>query len=1268
VGQDLSSGSLLFGVVPAVPGSRFHEPKVAWRPRVNGLSHHHAFLIKKLTTIYKSELMINSTKLRVTCTIMPHYTPLRQLVPAPVFRKLRVFAMDPGLTARFDTAVINQTTLQIPWEPLGPELKGEYVHIVDVDANGNRLYETVDLDNPDLLAQDGLAPSDGDPHFHQQMVYAVAMRTIHLFERCLGRLTHWPQKPFTSNPRKVKYERRLKLAPHFFAETNAYFNVKKSLFCFGYFTSGPETPIPNTQVFTCLSQDIIAHELTHGLLFGMSKPEGDPSNPDEVAFHEAFADLVALFLHFEESDVLRAQIASVRGRLQERSPLGAVALQFSQAIGKPDGMRNALGGTDAQGNWQPRRPDPHLYQSVTEPHERGDILVGAIFEAFRIIYESRVSDLLRLASRGTGDLKTGSLHPDLVNRLMREAVRAAKLVLDMCIRALDYMPPVGITFGDFLRAVLTADYDLEAADLNHYRVAMVEAFRGYGIFPRGVGTLSVETLLWPGPDTSQSGLMARFVHDLAKSHVNWTRHRDREESWYQLEEQKLALKKFLQTEPGMPKRIGAIDLKRPFEVHSLHPRGRTGTSGNLTTQWVIKLVQAPTERKTVKRSKLWAACTTLIIDANTGLIRYQIDKQLPSLSPRENSQTAATHPLPVAKTAIAKRPTERRLRVFAFDPTLGVQLETAGINEVTLRISWERDLAGQDLLGVGPVGEYLEVVDRDPASQAYYSPVNLNDPHLLAQDGLPPSEANPQFHQQMVYTVAMQTIRTFERALGRLALWSPRPPALSSGQGDPGREEEYVQRLRIYPHALREANAYYSPAKKAVLFGYFPDASAGSPVGGASLTVFTCLSHDIIAHEVTHALLDGMHRRFQEASNPDVLAFHEAFADLVALFQHFSLPEVLRYHIAATRGDLESQNRLGELAQQFGQAIGNRGALRSALGQVDPKTGKWQRADPDPLAYQVVKEPHARGAILVTAVFDAFLTLYKAAVADLLRIASEGTGVLPEGHLHPDLVARLSEEAAHTAGHVLNMCIRALDYCPPVDITFGDYLRAIVTADFEFDPVDALHRRVAFAEAFRRHGIVPEGVRTLSVDGLLWRPTSDAPDVDEENWLSPVRDWANDIASWSLSKDREALYKLMRSKRAALHNYLQGKLQKKMTISSGIDASRPFEVHSIRPSCRTDWQGRPKFQWVIELTQRIPEFVDTNSDGTPDYYFRGGCTLVVDAETGKVRYSVRKPLNVARREQQRRYLLEEGNENLAATYFGGVCHEHDEPFAMLHRL
>jgi hypothetical protein len=269
--------------------------------------------------------------------------------------------------------------------------------------------------------------------------------------------------------------------------------------------------------------------------------------------------------------------------------------------------------------------------------------------------------------------------------------------------------------------------------------------------------------------------------------------------------------------------------------------------------------------------------------------------------------------------------------------------------------------------------------------------------------------------------------------------------------------------------------------------------------------VFTCLSHDIVAHETTHALLDGMHRRFQEASNPDVLAFHEAFADVVALFQHFSMPDVLRHQIAKTRGDLAAENLLLQLAQEFGQATGSHAALRDALGEY--QDGTWKPKVPDPTAVERELEPHARGSLLVAAVFDAFVTIYKSRVADLMRIATSGTGVLPAGNLHPDLVNRLAGEAAKSAQHVLTMCIRALDYLPPVDITFGDYLRALITADSDLVHDDDRGYRVAFVEAFRRCGIYPRDVRSLSVEGLAGTadhaklPTTPAPGVQSQQRL-----------------------------------------------------------------------------------------------------------------------------------------------------------------------
>ena len=419
-------------------------------------------------------------------------------------------------------------------------------------------------------------------------------------------------------------------------------------------------------------------------------------------------------------------------------------------------------------------------------------------------------------------------------------------------------------------------------------------------------------------------------------------------------------------------------------------------------------------------------------------------------------------------------PAYRSLRVFSFDPSVSKELKTSLINEVTIQVPWN------DLQGPGPIGEYVEVIDYDAPSQCYYRPVNLNHPNILATDGLTPSEADPQFHQQMVYAVVMATIGHFEQALGRAVLWSQRQARDKYGNWVKV-DEPFVQRLRIYPHAFRGANAYYSPKKKALLFGYFTasDKAPDKVIPGS--TVFTCLSHDIIVHETTHAILDGMHPRFAEKSNPDVLAIHEGFADIVALFQHFSFPEVLEHQIAFTRGDLSTESLLVDLARQFGIAVGGRGALRSAIGLA-----------PDPSALGSTTKVHQRGAILVAAVFDAFLAVYQMRTADLLRLATQGRGVLEAGHLSPDLVRRLAKEAADTARHILHMCIRAMDYVPPVDVTFGDFLRALTTADYDVGAPEESHYRVALLESFRQRGIYPDGLTTVSTQSLLWPSPSDS--------------------------------------------------------------------------------------------------------------------------------------------------------------------------------
>jgi hypothetical protein len=584
-------------------------------------------------------------------------------------------------------------------------------------------------------------------------------------------------------------------------------------------------------------------------------------------------------------------------------------------------------------------------------------------------------------------------------------------------------------------------------------------------------------------------------------------------------------------------------------------------------------------------------------------------------------------------------PPYRRVRVYAVDPSFSTRFDTADINEVVLKIRWET------LKSKGPVGEYVAVKDVDAADRQY-DPVDLDDPRLLARDGWDPSEGNPQFRQQMVYAVAMKTIEHFERALGRPVLWRPRPNPKKAND-----DRGFVRQLAIRPQALGQANAFYSPREVALLFGYFEAAAddPGDHMPGSR--VYTCLSHDIIAHETTHAILDGMHRRFNEPTNPDVLALHEGFADIVALMQHFTIPEVLEHEISRTRGDVEAESMLGSLAVQFGRAMGGRSALRNAIGRVEG--GVWKRLIPDPSDLQKRLTPHSRGAVLVAAVFDAFITIYKARIADLLRIYTGGTGVLSSGAIHPDLVRRLADEAAKSAGHVLNMCIRALDYLPPVDVTFFEYLRALITADFDLVRDDRHNYRVAFVEAFRRRGIyplnleapTPDTVRTLSVDTLRWqgfdlsRLLMNAPAAMKKQFDDVIDGLKRYADACFYLEDRKKLFDVTRDQRRKLHDQLVAAFRAVPGFAAelGLDPAQKFEVHELRCAMRVSPDGRHVPQVIVALTQsRV--FEENKESGTPRHVFRGGSTLVMDLSVSEVKYRIMKNITSQSRQERTGYL------------------------------
>lgn len=384
-------------------------------------------------------------------------------------RPLRILPFDPMLD-RAGRSVI----ADVPYERLQPGPSGRLVQVIDYDGHRDCFYEPVDLDDEAVLINQGLEPSESDPRFHQQMVYAVVMRVLEAFERGLGRPFRW------------RGGHRLRVYPHAFQGRNAYFDHELSALLFGYFTAELDDPGPNLPgqtVFTCLSHDIVAHEATHAVLHRLRPHYGNPTNPDVLAFHEGFADIVAILQHFTYRDVVAEHIRKTRGDLTERTAMLDLAGQFGFATGTGDALRTALS-----------EPDKTLYSTLEEEHDRGALLVAAVVDGFLRSYQDAIADLLRLATAGTGVLQPGAIHPDLVNRLADTAARLASQVLNACITAFDYLPPVNVTFGDYLRALVTADYARFPKDDHRLRANLIEGFRARGIYATGVVSLAERSL------------------------------------------------------------------------------------------------------------------------------------------------------------------------------------------------------------------------------------------------------------------------------------------------------------------------------------------------------------------------------------------------------------------------------------------------------------------------------------------------------------------------------------------------------------------------------------------------------------------------------------------------------------------------------------------------------------------------------------------------------------------------------------------------------
>ena len=500
-------------------------------------------------------------------------------IAMPARRALKVYGFDPSL----GRMIGNLLNLDVPYEPLQKGPIGSRFAVIDYDGHAEAYYAPVDLDDAAILLRGGLDPSESDPRFHQQMVYAIASETLERFEAALGRRIHWRTRD--------QRHHQLNLHPHAFYQANAFYSRDAKGILFGYFRAGAQPDgevLPHQTIFTCLSHDIIAHEVTHAVIDSIREYFTEPTNVDVAAFHEAFADLAALFRHFSHREALIDALQRSGGKLYNASlraasgdeapsstpvagtaatdnPLVNLARQFGEVSGHGAGLRSAID----------TKADPELVHQVTEPHERGSILVAAMFDAFFTTYIRRTADLFRVYRAGGGAQNPVDIPQALAELLAERASKTADMFFQICARALDYCPPVDVTFGDFLRALITSDTDLYPVDEHQVRDAIMQAFRRRGLLPTDVGFFSEEALKWSdAPDSlspveglvfgDPNGLTAQENNVNAEVLGAWAK-----------------------------AHAGALGFSSEDEINarSFHPMFRVGEDGMLRVDMVVELIQ-----------------------------------------------------------------------------------------------------------------------------------------------------------------------------------------------------------------------------------------------------------------------------------------------------------------------------------------------------------------------------------------------------------------------------------------------------------------------------------------------------------------------------------------------------------------------------------------------------------------------------------------------------------------------------------------------------
>ena len=370
--------------------------------------------------------------------------------------------------------------------------------------------------------------------------------------------------------------------------------------------------------------------------------------------------------------------------------------------------------------------------------------------------------------------------------------------------------------------------------------------------------------------------------------------------------------------------------------------------------------------------------------------------------------------------------------VYIQDPLLAAQARSESDPHIAERVEWNPistiTIQREPDILPGPTTARIAVVDYDadknklepaaewgPDENCFYTMIDDEKINLSKE-----TKDLPQFHQVNVWAIVQSIINMYEN---KCIMGRPIPWAFNGN------------RLILVPHAGELRNAFYDRSSKSIQFYYFHSQEK---------CVYTCLSHDIIAHETGHAILDGLRPLYLVDTSLETTAFHEFVADTTAIMAALLNNELRFQTIQETGGDLSRDQIISGLATEFGFYSYGRPYLRSANKKIN--FGDVQESH----------NPYTWSQVVTGAMFDILKEI----------LAIRVTKSLINGR-QPSLRQAFN----FATNRFRRVAFQPLDYLPPVDVNFSDYARAVLRADELLEPVDEKGYRAAIKGSLEGRGI-----------------------------------------------------------------------------------------------------------------------------------------------------------------------------------------------------